>query len=217
MDDTTVQTPAGCADVRAACSAHLDGEESPIAPAAVDLHLASCGECRTWVASAGELHRRVRLAPAPTVPDVSDAVLTAVGTERRRTRFAPAPFTAADRGVRLALALIALVQIGVALPALLLGEDAGLPAHTARHLGSFAVALGVGYLVAAWRPSRITGLFPVAAAVVICLLVSSALDVASGSATAASEIAHAPELVGLAALWLLARAERPAVLPLRTA
>ncbi len=217
MDDTSALTPAGCADVRAACSAHLDGEESPIAAAAVDLHLAACADCRAWIESAGELHGRVRLAPAPVVPDVSDAVLAAVGGRRPRARLAPTPFTPADRGLRLALALIALVQIGVALPALVLGEDAGLPAHTARHLGSFAVALGIGYLVAAWRPSRVPGLFAVAAAVVVCLLVSSALDVVSGSATAASEVAHAPELVGLAALWLLARAERPGVLPLRPA
>ena len=49
----------------------------------------------------------------------------------------------------------------IAVPALIFGSDAGLPVHTARHLGSFDVALAVGFLFAAWRPSRIPGLLPV--------------------------------------------------------
>jgi predicted anti-sigma-YlaC factor YlaD len=116
-----------------------------------------------------------------------------------------------------ALAVVALVQIGVALPALLFGEDAGLPVHAAHHLGSFAVALGVGFLVAAWRPSRVAGLLPFAAALVACLVVTSAIDLASGRAAAGSELTHATELVGLAALWLLARVERPGALAMSAA
>jgi predicted anti-sigma-YlaC factor YlaD len=128
-------------------------------------------------------------------------VLSAIGAE-------PTPPAADERGLRVGLAVVALVQIGVALPALLLGDDAGLPVHTARHLGSFAVALGVGFLVAAWRPSRIAGLLPVAAALVACLVVTSAFDVAVGRAAPTGELSHATELVGLAALWLLWRSER---------
>jgi predicted anti-sigma-YlaC factor YlaD len=222
MDDTTPVNPAhpalSCDDARLALSARLDGEDTRWTEAAVDDHVNGCAACRAWAGSAAELHRHVRLGAAPPVPDLSARVLAAIESDRRAPSWlVPTPLTTRDRGLRLGLAVIALVQIGVALPALLFGEDAGLPAHTARHLGSFAIALGVGFLVAAWRPSRIPGLLPVAAVAVVCLVVSSALDVTSGSAAVASELAHAPELVGLAALWLLARAERPRALTLGTA
>ena len=61
-------------------------------------------------------------------------------------------------------------QIAVAIPALVFGSDAGLPVHAARHIGSFDVALGVGFLYAAWKPSRIPGLLPVVVALVACLV-----------------------------------------------
>jgi predicted anti-sigma-YlaC factor YlaD len=216
--DEPAHAALSCDDARVAHSARLDGEDMVWAPMAVDHHVRECAACRAWIESAEATHRQVRLAAAPTVPDLSARVLGAIGPSRRPPSWlTPTPLGERDRGIRLGLAVIALVQIGVALPALLFGEDAGLPAHTARHLGSFAVALGVGFLVAAWRPSRIAGLFPVAVVAVVCLVASSALDVASGRAAAGGELAHAPELVGLAALWLLARAERPRPLVLEAA
>ena len=100
---------------------------------------------------------------------------------------------------------IAVAQIAVAIPALVLGSDAGLPVHTARHIGSFDVALGVGFLYAAWKPSRIPGLLPVVAALVACLVGSSFLDVAAGSTRALGEAQHVLDFVGLAVVWLLSR------------
>jgi predicted anti-sigma-YlaC factor YlaD len=88
---------------------------------------------------------------------------------------------------------------------LFLGSDAGLPVHTARHLGSFDIAVAVGFLFAAWRPSRIPGLLPVVAALVACLVASSLLDVFAGNTGALGEAHHATDFVGLAVLWLLSR------------
>ena len=103
-----------------------------------------------------------------------------------------------------------MTQIAIAIPALLFGSDAGLPVHTARHIGSFDVALGVGFLFAAWKPSRIPGLLPVVVALVVCLVGSSLLDVASGNTAAFGEAHHALDFVGLAVVWLLSRpASRP--------
>jgi len=96
-------------------------------------------------------------------------------------------------------------QIAVAIPALILGNDAGLPVHAARHTGSFDVALGIGFLYAAWKPSRIPGLLPVVAALVVCLVGSSLLDVADGSTKALGEVQHVLDFVGLAVVWLLSR------------
>ena len=103
------------------------------------------------------------------------------------------------------LVAIAVLQIAVALPALLLGDDANLPVHIARHLGSFDVALGVGFLVAAWKPQRISGILPVVTALVFCLLASSLLDVLSGATGAGAESHHATDVAGLVVLWLLSR------------
>ena len=116
----------------------------------------------------------------------------------------------AQHALRWILVAIAVTQIAIAIPALLFGSDAGLPVHTARHIGSFDVALGVGFLFAAWKPSRIPGLLPVVVALVVCLVGSSLLDVASGNTAAFGEAHHALDFVGLAVVWLLSRpASRP--------
>ena len=107
--------------------------------------------------------------------------------------------------LRWILVAIALAQIAVAVPALVLGSDAGLPVHAARHIGSFDFALGVGFLYAAWKPSRIPGLLPLVVALVVCLLGSSLLDIASGSTRALGEVQHVLDFVGLAVVWLLSR------------
>ena len=66
-------------------------------------------------------------------------------------------------------------------------------------------ALAVGFLYAAWKPSRIPGLLPVVAALVVCLVGSSLLDVANGSTRALGEAQHVLDFVGLAVVWLLSR------------
>jgi predicted anti-sigma-YlaC factor YlaD len=127
--------------------------------------------------------------------------MTAIGEERAAARREPD----ANQALRWILLAIAVAQIAVAIPALLFGADAGLPVHTARHIGSFDVALGVGFLYAAWKPSRIPGLLPVVAALVVCLVGSSLLDVAAGNTAAIGEAQHVLDFVGLAVVWLLSR------------
>jgi predicted anti-sigma-YlaC factor YlaD len=188
-----------CTHIRHAISACLDGEDPGVEPTAIDMHLEVCERCRQFAASAARLHRTNRLAPAPAMPDLTPAILAAIGGEA----------SAAGHDTRLALrwilAILAFVQIGIAAPALLLGSDAGLPVHTARHLGSFDIAIAVGFLFAAWRPARIPGLLPVVAALVACLVGSSLLDVIAGNTGALSEGHHAIDFAGLAVLWLLSR------------
>ena len=116
--------------------------------------------------------------------------------------------------MRWILVAIALTQIAIAIPALVFGSDAGLPVHTARHIGSFDVALGVGFLYAAWKPWRIPGLLPVVAALVACLVGSSLLDVASGNTAALGEVQHVLDFVGLVVVWLLRPAPEPRALRL---
>jgi predicted anti-sigma-YlaC factor YlaD len=195
--------------IRHAISARLDGEDPGLDEAAVYAHLATCAECRAFSHDIEELHRAVRLAPAPPIPDLTPGILAGIGAETVAERPSDT-----ERVLRWVLVAIAVAQIAIAVPALLLGTDANLPVHTARHIGSFDVALGVGFLFAAWRPSRIPGLLPVVAALVVCLLGSSLLDVAAGNTGAFGEVQHVTDFVGLAAVWLLSR---PVTRPLRLA
>jgi predicted anti-sigma-YlaC factor YlaD len=205
--------------IRHAISARLDGEDPGLDDAAVYAHLAGCADCRSFAHDAESLHRQLRLSPAPAIPDLTPGILAAIGEESRTDATAATGatgVTGADTGqaLRWILLAIALAQITVAIPALVFGADAGLPVHTARHIGSFDVALGVGFLYAAWKPSRIPGLLPVVAALVVCLVGSSLLDVASGNTAALGEVQHVLDFVGLVVVWLLSR---PAPRPLRLA
>jgi predicted anti-sigma-YlaC factor YlaD len=189
-----------CMQIRHAISARLDGEDPGLDEASVYGHLATCAGCRAFAHDAEALHRAVRLAPAPPIPDLTPAILAAIGQEDRASGGAET-----QHALRWILFAIAVTQIAVAIPALLFGSNAGLPVHAARHIGSFDVALGVGFLFAAWRPSRIPGLLPVAVALVVCLVGSSLLDVASGKTAALGEAQHVLDFVGLAVVWLLSR------------
>jgi predicted anti-sigma-YlaC factor YlaD len=189
-----------CMQIHQAISARLDGEDPGLDDATVYAHLATCADCRAFAHQAEALHRRVRLAPAPAVPDLTPGILTAIGAEE------PSPAEPdTNVALRWILVAIAVAQIAVAIPALVFGSDAGIPVHTARHIGSFDVALGVGFLFAAWKPSRIPGLLPVVVALVVCLLGSSFLDVADGSTRVLGEAQHVLDFVGLAVVWLLSR------------
>ena len=140
----------------------------------------------------------MRVAPgARRYPTCTAPILVAIGDDARHD--------AETTGIRLGVAIIGLVQLGLSLPALLFGSDAGLPVHTARHLGSFGVALGIGLLVAAWKPERVSGLLPLATALVVCLIVTSILDVTTAHVPPSGELNHATEVVGLLSLWLLSR------------
>jgi predicted anti-sigma-YlaC factor YlaD len=189
-----------CDRCRAALSSELDGEDPGAPRATVDAHLATCAACRDYAAGADRLHRATRVAPAEPVPDLTAPIMAAIGE--------PPSHSAVDERVlflRITVALIGVIQLGMAVPALVLGDDAGLPTHAARHLGSFAVALGVGLLVVAWRPDRAAGVLPILGVVVVCLVASSVVDIVAGRAQPGAEAGHAPELVGLVAAWLLAR------------
>src|SRR6476469_4613465 len=136
-----------CTHIRHALSARLDGEDPGVDDVVIDTHLETCGSCRDFAASAEHLHRSTRFAPAPAMPDLTPAILAAIGDD------VAAPTDDTRLALRWILAILAVVQIGVAVPALLLGSDAGLPVHAARHLGSFDIAVAVGFLFAAWRPA----------------------------------------------------------------
>jgi predicted anti-sigma-YlaC factor YlaD len=203
-----------CAQIREALSARLDGEAADLPDLVVDDHLGGCRACAAWSEEVATLHRMVRVREAERVPDLSVAIVEAFVPERRRAKPAgPGRRVLLGEqisGARWALFVVALTQLVLAGPALLLGEDTGATIHVAREVGSFGVALAVGLLVAAWQPARAWGLLPLAVALALVMAGTSALDVLDGRATAFGEAHHLLEVAGVAFLWFVAREARPA-------
>jgi predicted anti-sigma-YlaC factor YlaD len=190
-----------CSEVRDAVSAGLDGEDPGLSQTVIDSHLQGCDQCRGFAARVGALHRSMRVTAAPAVPDLSVPILAAIGADEGETTGVS---DKRDLLPRFVLALAGALQLALSLPALVLGDDAGLPVHAARHIGSFGAALAVGFLYVAWKPSRVTGLLPVMTALVVCLVGSSVADAMAGTTPALTEAPHLAEIVGVAAMWLLA-------------
>jgi predicted anti-sigma-YlaC factor YlaD len=205
-----------CEPIREALSARLDGEAPGLPDEAVDRHLSACRRCAAWADELSTLHRMVRVREAEPVPDLSAAIVdahlgSAAGAQRRAaTRGVPVLGQAISRP-RWALFVVALTQLVLAGPALL-GDDPGATVHVAREIGSFDVALAIGFLVAALQPARAWGLLPVAAALAAVMCGTALLDLADGRVSSLSEAHHLLDLAGVACLWLVAREVRPAVL-----
>ena len=181
-----------CSDIREAISSRLDGEPAGPAGTLVADHLATCIECQHFETSALQLHRTIRLRPAEVVPDLTDAILAA------------APMHGYRVAARYALLVVSLTMLVLALPALVLGTDSGASAHIARHIGSFDVTIAVGLVAAAWRPQRARPFLPVAAALALCMGITSVIDLVDGSARIYAESYHVLDLIGLLLVWALA-------------
>ncbi|HZI39410.1 MAG TPA: hypothetical protein VFF24_13975, partial [Acidimicrobiia bacterium] len=163
-------------------------------------HLAHCEACRAFESEAIGLTRAVRVAATEAAPDLTPTIMAAINQERvgRASRFDP-------QALRIGLITLAVVQMLLAAPMLLFGRDAGAPIHLAREIGSFDFALAVGFFFVGWRPARAYGMLPLVAAVVLCLSVTTAVDLVRGTATLLDESAHLLDVLGLAAVWEMAR------------
>jgi predicted anti-sigma-YlaC factor YlaD len=191
-----------CDACREAVSAGLDAEDAGASPAAVAAHLAGCAGCRQFREAAATLHHGVRALPVATAPELTGVILARIGAEVQAGRSGLGRYR---RELRVALAVVATLQLLLALPALLLGSDGAAPIHAARELGSFSAALAVGFMVCAWQPRRIAGLLPVAGALAAFLAITAVLDLLSGRAIALAEASHLLELGGVGLLLLLGR------------
>jgi predicted anti-sigma-YlaC factor YlaD len=191
-----------CENYRLGISARLDGEDAGVDDATLAWHLASCEACRRFESEAIAVTRAVRVATSETPPDMTPTIMAAINAERvsKAPRFDP-------QALRAGLIALAVVQMLLALPVLLLGRDSGAPVHIAREVGSFDFALAVGFFFVGWRPARAYGMLPLVAALVGCLAVATGVDLVRGTATLLNESAHLLDLMGLAAVWGLSRAE----------
>ena len=198
-----------CDRAREALSARIDGEDPGVGVEALEQHLDGCAACAGWREALLGLAGRLEAADDPD-PALRRAVLERLARERAAQEDRRAQ--RALRPLRVALGVVALVQPALVVPALLSG-----PAHDARELGSWHLALAVGFLFAAIRPSRAWGMLPLVAALAGGLVITACVDVLQGNARPGEEVAHAVDLVGLGCLWVLGRRPPAGVGPLRPA
>ncbi|HVR06184.1 MAG TPA: hypothetical protein VMS02_09085 [Solirubrobacteraceae bacterium] len=193
-----------CDAARDAISALLDGElpatvrlQSPQrARAQLEAHLAGCAACREWREQAHEVTRRARLAVARPVPPPDASLLAAMAAVERRGAWWRTLALA-----RLALVAVGLVQIALSLPELLSGVYREAPIHVAHEMGALDVALGIGFLVAAWRPLRAQGMRTLVGCAALLLGVTAAVDLAAGRTGLGDEAPHLLVLAGWLLLW----------------
>ncbi|MGH7357838.1 MAG: zf-HC2 domain-containing protein, partial [Candidatus Rokuibacteriota bacterium] len=67
-----------CEQVRTALSALVDGEEPGVPRAELRSHVTSCPVCAAFAERTDALRRVTLLAPAPEVPDRTDAIMNAL-------------------------------------------------------------------------------------------------------------------------------------------
>ena len=126
-----------CQPCRDALSARLDGEDAgiPSRPRSTRTSPA-CAGCSAFAAGSQVLRRRLAVRPADPVPDLSGPILAAAEAARPRRRswpegphaWPPARSTApAHHWSRWALLAVALTQLAIAMPPMLLGQDADTP------------------------------------------------------------------------------------------
>lgn len=198
--------PMRCTTFREAFSARLDGEDTGLPDAPIDSHLAGCADCRTWVDGASALAAIVGRAPGAdlSLDPALLAALTAPPDEARSGLLATSEW-------RIVLGLIAVAQLVVSFPGLLL-QDGHASVHLAHELTAWDMGLAMGFLVAALLPARAWGMLPLAVVLVGFMVGTSVVDTLSGHALLGREIVHGLELAGLGVLWVLARrAPRPQV------
>lgn len=195
-----------CDDYREALSARLDGEDPGMDPAWVEAHLASCAGCRAWLDRAAAATRAATMEGADDVPDLTDAILTRASSGPDSDRVAHR--TRRTRVLRVGLFAVAAGQWAAALGVIFAQGIAALPVHGAHELGSFNLAVAVGFAWIAWRPSRAGAYLPLLGALVGVLAALTGADLVMGHASPRAEAPHLLLVAGLVLTAMLARADR---------
>jgi predicted anti-sigma-YlaC factor YlaD len=186
-----------CDRTREAISARIDGEDSGLPAGAVEAHLADCAACRDWQQRAHAVTRRARVGGPFLDRDLTPVVLAAV------------PAAPVRRGrtltQRTALAAVALGQLAITVPLLILGHDHDAGVHAAHELGSFDLALAIAFAVGAIRPALSAGLAWPCGVAAAGLAGTAIVDLISGQTLGADEAQHLVAVLGAALLCWQAR------------
>jgi predicted anti-sigma-YlaC factor YlaD len=167
----------------------------------LDYHLATCANCAGWVAEATRLTRVARLGTADQ-PDLAEQILEQTVLPVRRV-------LRRRTWLRVALAVVGLVQLGLSLPSMF-GDsiDMAMSIHATHEVAAWNCALAVALFATALRPRRAAGVLAVLATFVAVLTLLSIRDLASGAVTVGRLATHLAAVAGLLVVAALARVER---------
>ncbi len=189
-----------CALWQEAISASIDNEPSSLDAQLIEDHLKTCPECTAFQRAATSFRTRASVYEAVATPEIATTTVRAAIRENR---------AATSLLVRILLAGFSMVIIGLAAKPLLLGEAHRTDLHDARHIGAFSAAYGVGAFLVAFRPARARTFLPVSLFVGVALILTSAVDLASGEIPLSGEIHHLNEIVCLVLIWILSNPRHP--------
>lgn len=186
-----------CDRAREAISARIDGEDPGVPGGALEAHLDGCAACRGWQRRAHAVTRRARLGGSFLDRDLAPRVLAAIppADEGRRVRLAH----------RAGLLAVALAQLAITAPLLILGHDHGAGSHAAHEIGSFDVALAIAFAVGAIRPALSAGLAWPCGIAAAGLAATAIADLTGGQAIGADEAQHLIAVFGAVLLCRQAR------------
>jgi len=183
-----------CEHWHAALSARLDGEALDLDAELLESHLAVCSGCRDHAVALTHLHRSLRLRCADPVPDLTGAILAAMAADRT-PRLDPTMI------LRWVLVVIAAVEAGLATPGLL-GRW-----HTGSELGTWGIAMAIGFLSVALKPARAAALLPMLACAGGLTLFVTTRHLIDGVALLSNEWPHGFLLAGVAVLAVIRHRE----------
>ncbi len=186
-----------CDSAREAISARIDGEDPGLTGDALDAHLAGCADCRGWQQRAYTVTRGARLGGSFLDHDLTSRILAAVppastGRRRRLTQ-------------RAGLIVVALAQLAITVPLLILGHDHDAGTHAAHELGSFDLALAIAFVVGAIRPVLSAGLAWPCGIAAAGLAGTAVIDLIAGQTFGADEAQHLVAVAGAVLLFWQAR------------
>lgn len=204
-----------CDVAQEALSARIDGEREPVPAARVDEHLSTCEDCRFWYAQAVEQTQQLR-----RLAGRSQVAAVAAANERPAVSRAPRRLPATSTWLRWTLAIVGLLQVGLAV-AQAAGANIGtsgaahhamMGGHLLNESTAWSAALGVIMVVAAARPAAAAGLAGVLSVFTAILTGYVVSDAVVGAVSLDRILSHLPVLAGtvLALLvWRNARASGP--------
>jgi predicted anti-sigma-YlaC factor YlaD len=193
-----------CSPFREAVSARLDGEPLGLPARELDDHLAGCAACSDWADAAALVTRRVRLAAAPPVPDMTAAVLAALPGELPGMA-AAARSRLLGTALRLALLTVGVAQATLAWPVLAWGTGAmSAPVHMAHETGAWNLAVGAAFLAVATAPRLAAGALPFLGTFAVLLVPVTVADLVAGHVHGERAVAHLLLLAGVALVGTVA-------------
>ena len=190
-----------CTTYREAISARLDGEPLGMPERDLDAHLAGCPGCAAWADAAAVVSRRARLAPAPPVPDLTEAVLAALPRELPRAARA----RVVSDFLRLALLAVGVIQALLFWPTMEVGGGAmAAPMHLVHETGAWNLAVAAAFLAVAARPRLAAGALPFLGTFAVLLTALTADDLVAGRVPVERAVAHLLLLAGVVLVAVLA-------------